>query len=199
MKKFMMLGGAALVVLATPLIVYAHMDPSTPIKRADVSAMVKEHFDKADANHDGVLTMDEARTEHEAKRAERRTHMFEMIDTNHDGSISRDEFNTAHPMQGGMHDGAREEMPHDMPGMGHGGGDHMGHMGHMGAMFFARADANKDSKLTLAEANSAALTFFDKVDTNKDGVVTPDERHAFREKMKGMWSAGHGKDDAHAH
>jgi Ca2+-binding EF-hand superfamily protein len=196
MKKFMMLGGAALVALATPLIVYAHMDPSTPIKRADVSAMVKEHFDKVDANHDGMLTMDEVKAEHEAKMVERRTHMFEMIDTNHDGSISRDEFNTAHPMQGGMHDGPGEEMSHDMASMGHGGG---GHMGHMGAMFFARADTNKDGKLTLAEANSAALTFFDKVDTNKDGVVTPDERHAFREKMESMWSARHGKDDAPAH
>lgn len=193
MKKFMMFGGAALVALATPLIVYAQMGPSTPMKRADVSAMVKEHFDKADANHDGVLTMDEVKAERETKMVERRAHMFEMIDTNRDGSISRDEFNTAHPMQGGKHGGPEHDAPHGMSGMGHMGGEHMG------TMFFARADANKDGNLNLAEANSAALTFFDKVDINKDGVVTPDERHAFREKMGSMWSSRHGKDDAHAH
>jgi hypothetical protein len=68
-------------------------------------------------------------------------------------------------------------------GMGHHKPD-MG--GHGGAMFFAKADANHDGKLTLAEANTAALEMFDKVDTNKDGVATPAEKHAFHEKMRYM-------------
>ncbi len=49
--------------------------------------------------------------------------------------------------------------------------DHGG-KGH-GAMF--GADADKDGKLTLAEAQAAAKQRFDKHDVNKDGVIAADE------------------------
>lgn len=110
--------------------------------------------------------------------------MFDRLDTNHDGNISRQEF-----MAGGP--GVREErvmIMRDAPGGagapfppmdGHPGmmrmHMHMGGMA-MGGHLFEMADANHDGKVSLAEAQAAALAHFDKADLNHDGRITPDER-----------------------
>jgi len=52
----------------------------------------------------------------------------------------------------------------------------------MGSGWFARADANKDGKVSLAEAEAGALAMFDKVDTNHDGAISPAEHDAMRAK-----------------
>lgn len=62
-------------------------------------------------------------------------------------------------------------------------------MGGMEGHMFAMADANKDGKVTQAEATGAALAHFDKVDSNKDGAISDAERKAMREKMRGAWQA----------
>jgi len=56
---------------------------------------------------------------------------------------------------------------------------HMHGMGmgmHFGGHLFDMADANKDGRVSLAEAQAAALAHFDKADLNHDGKITPEER-----------------------
>ena len=49
-------------------------------------------------------------------------------------------------------------------------------MGGFGGHLFDMADANKDGRVSLAEAQAAALAHFDSADANHDGKITPDER-----------------------
>jgi len=150
--------------------------------RAEVSEHIAKMFAKLDANHDGFITKGEIEAVH-AKMGDRGA-MFDRLDTNHDGNISRQEF-----MAGGP--GVREErvmIMRDGPGGagapfppidGHPGmmrmHMHMGGMA-MGGHLFEMADANHDGKVSLAEAQAAALAHFDKADLNHDGKITPDER-----------------------
>ena len=108
--------------------------------------------------------------------------MFDRLDTNKDGNISRKEFTTAHPQvreqrvfvmrdrQGarGEHAPGTKMRMHRMGGAGFGG------------RMFEMADGNKDGRISLAEAQSAALAHFDRADTNRDGRITPDERRNIR-------------------
>jgi hypothetical protein len=66
-------------------------------------------------------------------------------------------------------------------GYGHGG---MRDMGGFGARMFEMADANKDGRVTLQEAQAAALQHFDMADANRDGQITPDERRQMHERMR---------------
>jgi hypothetical protein len=122
--------------------------------------------------------------------------MFDRLDTNHDGMISRGEF-----MAGRSH--AREErvmimrdgagrpgapgMPRmpgapGMPGMM---GMHMHGMGMgFGGHLFDMADANHDGRVSLQEAQAAALAHFDRADLNHDGRITPDERMQMRKEVR---------------
>lgn len=61
--------------------------------------------------------------------------------------------------------------------------------GHKKGDFFAKADADKDGKLSLAEFKAAntkgdAEAKFAKADTNKDGFLTPEELKAARKAKK---------------
>jgi hypothetical protein len=77
-----------------------------------------------------------------------------------------------------------------MEGM-HMGGMHMGGM-HTAGMgmhgfgghLFEMADANHDGRVSLAEAQAAALAHFDKADLNHDGKITPDERARVHQEMR---------------
>lgn len=181
------------------------------ITRAEVVAQVKEHFAKVDANKDGAITMDEIQAYHDARRAERLDAMFKAMDANGDGAISRAEFEAAHAERGpraGMKGpmGARPmgdapdapppppmagRMAPGMKGMGMmGGGMRGGRFAPhdelaIGGRMLRMADANKDGKVTLAEATQAALAHFDKMDANKDGVVTAQERRAAMRARRG--------------
>jgi len=57
-----------------------------------------------------------------------------------------------------------------------------GHGGPRGGGFGMRADANKDGKVTLAEALAAGKERFTKKDANKDGAISKDEV-----KGRGAW------------
>lgn len=109
--------------------------------------------------------------------------MFDRLDTNHDGVISRQEFMAAHArmherrvvimrdegvMAGRADMGPMRAHMHDMGGEAHG-------MGFV-ARLFAMADANHDGRVSLKEAEAAALAHFDRADLNHDGRITPDER-----------------------
>ena len=72
-----------------------------------------------------------------------------------------------------------------MRGMRHRGGGGM-----MGAAMLKMADANRDGRVSRAEAASGALRHFDMMDSNRDGRLTPEERAAGRAQMKQMRSAG---------
>jgi EF-hand domain pair/EF hand len=122
--------------------------------------------------------------------------MFDRLDTNHDGSISRQEFMASRPevreervmiMRPGP-DGAAGTPPPPMdshPGMAMrmhhiGGMSGMSGMSGIGGHLFEMADANRDGRVSLAEAQAAALARFDKADGNHDGRITPDERVEIR-------------------
>ncbi|RST29685.1 hypothetical protein HMF7854_01715 [Sphingomonas ginkgonis] len=105
--------------------------------------------------------------------------LFARFDANHDGVLTPDEIAAA--TGGGMRGG------HGRGGAdGESRGRGMGGMGGMGARLFAMADANGDGRVTLAEAQAAALAHFDMMDANHDGLLTPDERQAMRQKMMDM-------------
>ena len=46
-------------------------------------------------------------------------------------------------------------------------------VGGMAARFFAKTDANKDKRVSLAEMQQIALAQFDRIDLNHDGTITP--------------------------
>jgi Ca2+-binding EF-hand superfamily protein len=151
-----------------------------PQTRTQVQAKIKEHFAKVDANKDGAITKAEAdaaraamKAEWQKKRGERRAEMFGKLDTDKNGQLSQAEFNAPRS------DRAKNDGERGGKWRGHRGGHHGGMgMGRMGGGMFERLDANKDGKVTLAEASAKRLEMFDKADANKDGTVTPEEREA---------------------
>jgi Ca2+-binding EF-hand superfamily protein len=191
MRKYL-IGASVAALLAVPALAFQHGDhegPMGPQTRAEVQAKVKEHFAKIDANHDGVVTQAEFEAHHaamkaewEAKRAERRAELFAKLDTDKNGQLSKAEFTAARPdrPEGGEggHNGHWRDHHRMGMSMGRGG---------MGGGWFARLDANKDGKVTLAEAEAKALQMFDKADANHDGTVTPEERKAAWQAMRGEW------------
>jgi len=203
MKKYLiaaaalMAGTAALAQIApvakapaAPPSPMAHPMADHVMTRAEVTAMVREHFTQMDTNKDGTITtaeIDQGRAQWARHRKDVAggpmgdpNAAFDRLDTNKDGVISRDEFAKAHEqrveMRKQLEQGAKDgkDVQKQALGMHHG----MGGMG--GAHMLAMADTNKDGKVTLPEAEALALQHFDKMDTNHDGQVTPDERRAAR-------------------
>jgi EF-hand domain pair/EF hand len=195
MKK-LLIGGAVLLASAAAIAQVAPV-PAPQAKaakvhtRAEVQAKVAEHFAKLDANRDGSVTKAEADAAmqgfraHFAERAkerrgDRREHAFERLDANRDGAISRGEWDA-----GAAH---REQRMASRDHNGDGRPDRRGfrhaRMGSFGGHMFEMADANKDGRVTLQEAQASALKHFDMADANRDGQVTPDERRQMHERMR---------------
>ena len=200
MRK-LFVGGAVLLASAAAI---AQVTPSTAPQaprhpmaakvqtRAEVQAKVAEHFAKVDTNRDGVITKAEADAAAQAfrgkwserakdRRDDRGDRMFERLDSNRDGAVSRAEWDAgqahreqriaSHDRDGdGRRDGHTQDGKHGMSGLS----------GHM----FEMADANKDGRVTLQEAQAAALRHFDMADANHDGQITPDERRQMHERMR---------------
>jgi Ca2+-binding EF-hand superfamily protein len=164
-----------------------------PIRRADVPGLVQQHFAMMDLNRDGVIDdrdrvmmVAQRRAEREARIKADRDRMFAELDTNHDGQISRAEFDAPPPPPSGARGLGRPGGPGGPGRMGlHGPG-----FGMMGGRLLDMADANDDGRITLAEAQKAALAAFDRADVNHDGVVDRDEMVVAMHD-RGRW----GRDD----
>ena len=161
---------------------------AAPQTRDSVVAKVREHFARADANRDGFVAADEMqamRGQRQAKRmamrganAGQRANpgaMFDRLDANRDNMISREEFERGRSMraeragQRGQRMGMRGMRGHRMALRGQGG-------------MLRRADADRDGRVSLAEAQAAALAHFDRLDLNHDGRITPEERQQMRQQ-----------------
>ena len=174
---------------------FAHLDTNHDgyITKAEVEAL-----------HDKMMVTMEKAGDVEKRLADRgvwlgdRGQMFDRLDTNHDGNISRQEFMAGKPevrrenvmvMRTGP-DGAPGQMPdgrkmefHFKGPMNEMGMHGMG-MGGFGMHLFEMADSNHDGRVSLAEAQAAALAHFDKADLNHDGKITPDERGQMRQTIR---------------
>ena len=193
MKK-PLIGGAALLVSAAaiaqvaPAPVAASQTKAAKVHtRVEVQAKVTEHFAKVDTNRDGAVTKAEAeaartalRSQFVERREDRREQAFERIDGNRDGAISRAEWD-AQAAQRQQRVAARDR---DGDGRRDGGRFHGGGMHNLGGHMFEMADANKDGRVTLQEAQAAALRHFDTADANRDGQITPEERQQLRQRMR---------------
>jgi Ca2+-binding EF-hand superfamily protein len=201
MKKYL-IGASLVALLAVPALALQdgdHHGMKGPQTRAQVQARIQERFAKADANKDGAVTKAEfdahratMKAEWQAKRAERKAEMFGKLDADKNSQLSQAEFNAPRPDRDdrkgdGDHRGDMRGH-HRMGGMGM----HMGMGGKGGEDWFARLDANKDGKVTLAEASTKPLEMFDKADANKDGTVTPEERKAAWGAMRAEWAKKRG-------
>jgi Ca2+-binding EF-hand superfamily protein len=151
---------------------------------------VRTMFARVDANRDGAITQQEAaalrgqaRGARQARAADpaRRARAFERLDANRDNMISRDEWARA--------EGARAERRAGRPERG---GQRMAMRGRMGGAMLRAADANRDSRVTLQEAEQAALQRFDRVDANRDGQITPAERQQARQQRQQRRGQGRG-------
>lgn len=177
---------------------YAHAMPGSPGRdapktRAEVQTKIADHFKKADANGDGYVTKAEADAAREAMKAKfaerreaRKDQRFAMLDTDKNGQISKEEF-TAPRDRGEARDGGKGKGGKHKAHRGwRGHGKGMGGMA-MAGQWFDRADANKDGRVSLAEAQAGPLAMFDRVDTDKDGTISPAEREAARAAMRAKW------------
>lgn len=190
MKKVLL--GSCLLLAATAA--GAQLAPAAPVAprdgvqtRAEVIERTRAMFARLDSNRDGAITQDEAQAARGQMRQRMQpqgqrmgpaggAQMFERLDTNRDNVISRDEWARAEAMRGER----RAEGPR--PGPMH---QRMAMRGRMGGGALLRmADANRDQRVTLAEAQAAAVQRFDRVDLNRDGRVTPDERQQARQQWR---------------
>lgn len=147
---------------------------------------VRTMFTRVDANRDGAITQDEAAAlrgraqgARGARAADpaRRARAFERLDLNRDNMISRDEW-AQHQAKRSQRQAARGGERGQRMAM-------RGQMrGRMGGAMLRAADANRDSRVTLQEAEAAALQRFDRVDLNRDGQITPAERQQLRQQRQ---------------
>lgn len=189
---------------------------SAPQTRADLEKKIAERFAEADADKDGAVSeaelkagIEARRAEAEKKMAEARAHMFTAMDADKNGQISRTEWDSHHAgmkakwaerretaqadgkerrelrmkFKDGDKDGRKGHRMMHHGGMGWGG---------LGEKWFETADANKDGRITLAEAKAKPLARFDAADANKDGTLSPDERRAAHEAKRAERRAERG-------
>ncbi|HEU0133921.1 MAG TPA: hypothetical protein VFR28_03790, partial [Allosphingosinicella sp.] len=93
--------------------------------------------------------------------------------------ISRAEFEAPRAVRGGDR-GDRRAARAERRGQRFAGRGGRGMMARFGGRAFAAMDLNRDGRVALAEAQSAALQRFDRVDSNRDGRIGVDERQAAR-------------------
>lgn len=143
-----------------------------PEVRNEVEAKMRERLDRFDANHDGVVTREEIMSFTDTRMKAHEADEFASMDANHDGMISRTEFDDYHAKVRGLMraDGI--------------GGDHIGPMAHHDDVAIAAGD-----RIVIADEVKRALARFDLMDTNHDGVVSPEERRAYRAMHDGSLGA----------
>ncbi len=162
--------------------------------RAAVQGQVARMFARLDTNRDGIILKAEADVARQGMRGNRQgmrgqgmramhrdpAAAFARMDANRDNMISRDEFTAMHAQRANKK-AAKAANGQAMRGKRGGMGGGMG----LGGMMFDRADANRDGRVTLAEAQSQAFVHFDMMDANRDGQVTREERRNVRQHHMG--------------
>jgi Ca2+-binding EF-hand superfamily protein len=172
--------------------------------RSDVAGQVEKMFKKLDLDHDGFVTRAEVATsqskydERMAKNAPKRAaKTFERLDANHDGQITEAEAEAARSARkAAARKPSKASRPPSLFARADGNKDGIVTRAEFDAAtasgkiklrrtamrgsalvrLFDVADANKDGRVSLEEAQQAALQQFDAADVNHDGVLTPDER-----------------------
>jgi Ca2+-binding EF-hand superfamily protein len=177
--------GLALTPAMAQPVQHAPMRAAPVQSRAQVVDHVRAMFARLDVNRDGFLTKAETqaargmrgqRGQANAMRKrgpQARTAAFDRFDANRDGAISRSEWDAMTAQ--------RQQRRAAMGGQR--GGMRMAGMGLRGRMF-DMADGDRDGRVTIAEAQNAALQHFDRADVNRDGQVTPEERRQMRQQMR---------------
>ena len=187
MKKMMFCGLALAVLAAVPALSQAPADAparhrnARPVTRIVFLKHVEDRFARVDLNHDGYIDRNEAGAPPEMAGAGRRGRTdpgasFDRMDANHDGSISRDEYlayraRGPRGARGGTPEGAARPRRASL-GWGFSG------------RWFDRVDADRDGRVSVAEAQRAATALFDRLDTNHDGTLSPEERSAARQGFR---------------
>lgn len=187
--------GSGLMMAATAAA--AQVAPAAPVAprdgvqtRAEVVERARTMFGRVDANRDGFITQEEGRAlaaragaagtrgQRIVRNADpaRRAQMFDRLDTNRDNMISRDEWARA--------DAALGERRVRMDERAGGRGERMAMRGRLGGAMLRAADTNNDGRISLTEAEAAALQRFDRVDVNRDGRITRDERQQLRQQWR---------------
>ena len=183
--------------------------------RTDVPARVAKMFAALDTNHDGFVTKDEiaaSQSQFDARMAKgapkRASRMFDRLDSDHDGRVTLGEAEAARS----AHHSARGKQPkagHALPTLfkaadtnrddvvtrtefdaavaaGKIKPRHTNMRGSLIVRLFDSADTRKEGRISLDEAQQAALRQFDIADGNHDGVVTPDERRQSSKAAKAI-------------
>lgn len=198
---------------APPAAAAKTMKPGKQMTRADMVQRAQQHFARLDANRDGFVTQAEAqaaRAQFGERMAKRGGARFDRLDSNKDGAITRAEVDaalaarqqrasekgTAHSSRwdrlaarldtnkDGLITRAEFDSMHAARGQRH--AQRAGNPGKAGAgHLFLSADADKDGRVSMAEATAAAAAHFDRADANRDGTITRDERRSARKAMRG--------------
>jgi Ca2+-binding EF-hand superfamily protein len=188
--------------------------------RTDVPAHVQRMFARLDLNRDGHITRDEvaaSRAQFEAAMSKsapkRASRLFNRLDANHDGQITQAEIDAerdARASRGGSTNTRHRAASSTLMGRADSNKDgvitraeydsavaagkvrvrHANMRGSAIARLFDAADVNKDGRVSLEEAQQAALRHFDVADTNHDGVLTPGERRQASRAERVKRSAG---------
>ena len=193
MKYLLAIFAGAAALAAVPAISQPAAPPTAPVAAPQSRAQVVDHvramFARLDGNRDGVLTKAEAqagramhgrragqnavRQRDPARVAQRQAQAFDRFDANRDGAISRAEWNamSAQRQQRRFAKGDKARGPR------------MTRRG-LGGRMFDVADVNRDGRVTIVEAQNAALQRFDRMDVNRDGQISPEERRQMRQQMR---------------
>ncbi len=184
----------ATVLFAVSSSAFAQQSPMPPAGSAPPPPQGQRQspFERADANRDGVITLEEVRIA--------RTAAFTRLDANRDGFLVREEMPRPQERRMGGPDGGppRSERPMEMSIRG---GD-----------LLRQSDANNDGNVTRAEfdagwarfqaANASAIEaararMFARLDTNNDGTITRAEADAGRGKFREVRVEKRGEGQRH--
>ncbi len=148
------------------------------LSRAEFGAHRARLFERADANKDQIITLEEMKQAGKAMRDEHRAERFAKLDKNGDGNVSKTEAGHMPERRFNHFDSNRDgtiSASEFSSAKGPSKGKHRQARGaDRAAKMFERLDANKDGKLTRAEATSGDKRF-ERMDANGDGYLTKDE------------------------
>ena len=191
MNKFVILGGAALVVVTGVAIAQPQSD-TRPDRNADftrqqVIERVDQRFARLDLDRDGRFTREESQQRREQRREERAGRMFDRLDLNHDGNIGRAEFDQARARLREerverREQGAERGEHRGMRGMRGMHGPRRGFRGMRGERW--ERLFGEQGFITLEQMRERALARFDRLDADRNGTVTMPERQQAREQLR---------------